>query len=128
LGIERQRDICSNVIVFGSTSPHMSRTETRLARVRRHQQGQWRKAEEIYGAILEAAPDHLGALCGLGAIRGQQGKVEDAIQLYRRAASAAPRFADAQMKLGVILGALNHPNDALPRGAGHPPEPHRRAQ
>jgi tetratricopeptide (TPR) repeat protein len=78
-----------------------------------HQQGQWRKAEEIYGVILEAAPDHLGALCGLGAIRRQQGRLDDAIQLYRRAAGTAPRSADTQMKLGVIFAALNHPNDAI---------------
>jgi tetratricopeptide (TPR) repeat protein len=78
-----------------------------------HQQRQWREAEEIYGIILEAEPDHLGALCGLGAIRRRQGKLDDAILLYRRAAGAAPGSADAQMKLGTLFAALNHPEEAV---------------
>jgi tetratricopeptide (TPR) repeat protein len=78
-----------------------------------HQQRQWPEAEQIYGIILEREPDHLGALCGLGAIRRQQGKVDDAILLYRRAAMAAPQSADAQMSLGIIFAALNHHSEAV---------------
>jgi tetratricopeptide (TPR) repeat protein len=76
------------------------------------QQRYWREAAQIYGIILEREPDHLGALCGLGAIRRQQGKVDDALLLYRRAAIAAPHSADAQMSLGIIFAALNHHSEA----------------
>jgi tetratricopeptide (TPR) repeat protein len=77
------------------------------------QQRQWPEAEQVYGIILEREPNHLGALCGLGAIRRQQGNVDDAILLYRRAAIAAPHSADAQMSLGIIFAALNHHSEAV---------------
>jgi len=55
--------------------------------------GELAEAEAAYGQALTAAPDHVGALAGLGVLLVERGKAEQAVELLERAREIAPEFA-----------------------------------
>lgn len=68
-----------------------------------HQAGNLPRAEAIYRQILQAAPDHPGALHFLGLIARQMGKNEIAIELIGKALAFKPDYAEAHSNLGNAL-------------------------
>ena len=79
-----------------------------------HRQGRLREAEELYRAILKAAPGRADALHYLGVVRAQQGRLNEAIHLIRRSVEKEPGSAEAHNDLGVALEAAKRPGDAIP--------------
>ena len=66
-------------------------------------QGMLDAADELYGRVLEAFPDHVDALHFLGVSRHQRGRADEALALVRRALALAPEHADARNNLGNML-------------------------
>jgi predicted TPR repeat methyltransferase len=64
---------------------------------------QYAAAAEIYGSILEAAPDHAGALHFSGVLAHQQGQSEEAVALIERSLELEPDRADWHSNLGIVL-------------------------
>jgi tetratricopeptide (TPR) repeat protein len=69
-------------------------------------------AEKEYGAALEAKPDLLEALLGLGKLKRIRLACEEAIQLYDKAESIRPTF-DAAYGLGVCHSYLQNDERAV---------------
>ena len=63
---------------------------------------QWAAAAEIYESILEADPDHAGALHFSGVLAHQQGR-DDAVALIARSVELEPDRADWHSNLGIVL-------------------------
>jgi tetratricopeptide (TPR) repeat protein len=80
-----------------------------------HRQGRLPEALAFYRCTLSRAPDHLGALCGIGIIKGLQGQIDDGLAELRRAARVARRSAHAQANLGLILDSFGRREDAIDR-------------
>jgi len=78
-----------------------------------HRQGRLAEAEQLYGAILEAAPEHFGALYCVATLRARAGRLTEALPLFRRAVDADARSVDAHLNLGGVLVALNRPAEAI---------------
>lgn len=66
-------------------------------------QGMLDAADELYGRVLEAFPDHVDALHFLGVSRYQRERPDEALALVRRALALAPEHADARNNLGNML-------------------------
>ncbi len=71
--------------------------------VRRHEAGHPGEAVAIYRRILEASPDHHGALHYLGVAARQAGRNDEAVRLMRRAIEIKPDYTPAHNNLGVAL-------------------------
>jgi predicted TPR repeat methyltransferase len=67
------------------------------------QQGMLDAAEELYGRVLQAFPEHADALHFLGVSRHQRGRVDEALALLRRVLAVAPDHTDARNNLGNML-------------------------
>ena len=81
--------------------------------IEQHQAGRLGMAEEIYGHVLEAFPDHPDALHFHGVLLHQIGKSDEAIREMRRAAELQPEHADFQINLGNVLLSLGQLDEAL---------------
>ncbi|GAA4349802.1 tetratricopeptide repeat protein [Variovorax defluvii] len=68
-----------------------------------HRDGRPAEAEPIYRVVLQARPEHVGALGALGVARHQQGDSEDALQWLRRALAVAPGEPGTWNNLGNVL-------------------------
>lgn len=77
-----------------------------------HQQGRLSDAEAIYRCLLEAVPEHPGALHFLGVLRHQLGHDEEGLSLLRRALQVDPSYADAHCNLGNVLKHLGRFEEA----------------
>jgi tetratricopeptide (TPR) repeat protein len=75
-----------------------------------HRQGRLAEAEHLYGAILEAAPEHFGALYCLATLCARAGRLTEALPLFRRAIDADARSVDAHLN----LGGYSSPSIVLP--------------
>ncbi|HEY7208417.1 MAG TPA: tetratricopeptide repeat protein [Gaiellaceae bacterium] len=64
---------------------------------------QWAAASEIYGSILEVAPDHAGALHFSGVLAHQQERGDEAVALIERSLELEPDRADWHSNLGIVL-------------------------
>jgi predicted TPR repeat methyltransferase len=64
---------------------------------------QWAAAAEIYGGILEVAPDHADALHFSGVLAHQQARGEQAVALIKRSLELEPDRADWYSNLGIVL-------------------------
>jgi predicted TPR repeat methyltransferase len=64
---------------------------------------QWAAAAEIYRSILEAAPDHAGALHFSGVLAHQQGRGDEAVALIERSLELEPDRPDWHSNLGIVL-------------------------
>jgi tetratricopeptide (TPR) repeat protein len=78
-----------------------------------HRTGRLPEAEKFYRAILQADPNHFGALLHFGIMASQNGRAQDAEQLLRRALVQTPNSAEAHNALGVTLAMLGRREDAL---------------
>jgi tetratricopeptide (TPR) repeat protein len=92
------------------TPARLDRTVRDAAR-RRHG-GDLAGAEAGYRRVLAAAPDHPGALHGLGVLALQVGRADLAIGLIGRAARLAPGDGGMHRDLGLALRARDHLEDA----------------
>jgi tetratricopeptide (TPR) repeat protein len=50
----------------------------------------WLAAEQAFGEVLDASPDHAGALYGAALVQAEQGRWQEARQLIARASAAEP--------------------------------------
>ena len=64
---------------------------------------QWAAAAEIYRSILEAAPDHAGALHFSGVLAHQQERGDEAVGLIERSLELEPDQPDWHSNLGIVL-------------------------
>jgi predicted O-linked N-acetylglucosamine transferase (SPINDLY family) len=78
-----------------------------------HQAGRLAEAEAIYRQVLEAVPDHAGALNLLGLLAGQTGHTEQALGLIGRAIAIAPGVAEYHGNLGELHRRSGRPDDAI---------------
>ncbi len=60
-------------------------------------------AEDIYGTILEVAPDHADALHFSGVLAHQRGRSDEAVALIERSLQLDPARADWHSNLGIVL-------------------------
>lgn len=67
------------------------------------QSEQWAAAADIYGRILEVAPDHAGALHFSGVLAHQQARGDQAVALIERSLQLEPGRADWHSNLGIVL-------------------------
>jgi len=85
-------------------SNHTAKLEAKFRHaVDLHQQGKRQQASKLYRAVLNARPDHSGALHYLGLLCYQQGDSETAMRLMRNAIKRQPDYFDAIMSLGNVL-------------------------
>jgi tetratricopeptide (TPR) repeat protein len=75
--------------------------------------GNLRGAEQLYGEVVRADPQHAGALHMLGLVAYQSGRYEPAIGYLRRAVSARPDLAEAHGDLGAVLTAKGMLEEAI---------------
>jgi hypothetical protein len=68
-----------------------------------HGQNRLAEAERAYRKALEADPDYIDALNGLGAIQACRGELEQALVLFERVAKLAPAAAQSHNNLGYAL-------------------------
>ena len=78
-----------------------------------HRAGRIREAEAICGRILEAVPEHAGALHLSGVMAAQAREYEKAAGLLERAAAVAPTDPLIQSSLGNALVALGRLDEAV---------------
>jgi predicted TPR repeat methyltransferase len=64
---------------------------------------QWAAAADLYGSILEVAPDHADALHFSGVLAHQQGRSDQAVELIERSLELEPERADWHSNLGIVL-------------------------
>lgn len=81
--------------------------------VRHHNAGRLQKAEQGYKHILQAAPDHPGALHMLGVLVHQAGNQKAAIALIGKSLMHNPRNAEAYTNLGIVLELDGKIEDAI---------------
>jgi len=83
--------------------------------VEAHRKGNLPEASRLYVAVLKIAPEHFGALDGLGLARAQQGKREDAVGYLSRAAQLRPGAVVTLANLGNALLELGRFEEAAAR-------------
>jgi predicted TPR repeat methyltransferase len=64
---------------------------------------QWAAAADIYRTVLDAAPNHPGALHFSGVLAHQRGHPEEAVALIERSLELEPERADWHSNLGIVL-------------------------
>ena len=74
--------------------------------------GRMEEASEQYERVLEADPDHTGAIDRLAMVRYEQGRLEEALELYRRHIGIEPGSANAHANLGVVLYRMGRSEEA----------------
>jgi tetratricopeptide (TPR) repeat protein len=78
-----------------------------------HRQGDLAGAEELYLAILKAAPQQFDALHLLGVLHAQTGRLARAAELLASAIGVRPDAAAAQFNLGSTLRRMGRAAEAL---------------
>jgi Flp pilus assembly protein TadD len=68
-----------------------------------HAQDELDQAEQLYCAILQSDPNHIGALHNLGILRLQRGQYDDTIALVQKVVRLKPGLPLAHNTLGVAL-------------------------
>jgi tetratricopeptide (TPR) repeat protein len=102
-----------------------SAAEFAVAGERAHAQKRLEDAEELFQAAIVREPKHVGALLGLGRMRGEANDWPKAAAYYQRAVNSAPKdgtariaLGDAYVKLGKIKDARREYKKA--KQLGHP--------
>jgi predicted TPR repeat methyltransferase len=70
-------------------------------------------AGDIYKTVLEAAPDHAGALHFSGVLAHQQARADEAVTLIERSLELEPDRADWHSNLGIVLQDRLRLDDAI---------------
>ena len=91
----------------------MNVPETLQHALTHHQAGRLTEAEQLYRAVLAAAPDHFDALHLLGLVETRRGHFVEAERLLARARSVNPRSAEACSNHVHALMALGRVEEAL---------------
>ncbi|WHQ68568.1 tetratricopeptide repeat protein [Methylorubrum extorquens] len=81
--------------------------------MRAHQAGDVSVAEALYVRILEAVPDHAGALHLYGVLNYQTNRPREAVRLIRRAIELDPEEPSAHINLGNIFFDLDRSDLAV---------------
>ena len=74
--------------------------------------GNPRTAVDILEPVVDARPDHVGALSLLGVAELERNRFEEALSAFDRASASRPDFADAKIGRGQALLALERFEDA----------------
>jgi tetratricopeptide (TPR) repeat protein len=69
-------------------------------------------AEEQFNRVLRRAPQHAGALTGMGRIRFQQKEYAEAATWLQRAVASNPRLREAHYYLGLADARLGRKDDS----------------
>ena len=77
-----------------------------------HRRGEFDGAETIYGTILQAVPDCVDALQGLGILLHQTERSEAGVRLIERAITLEPHQAGLHSNLGNVFLQRDRPRDA----------------
>jgi tetratricopeptide (TPR) repeat protein len=77
-------------------------------------QGDYRRAEDGFRAILDKNPKHLPALGNLGVVYSQTRRYERAIEIYHKALALAPGNAQLELNLGIAYVKQDRCREALP--------------
>jgi Tfp pilus assembly protein PilF len=77
-----------------------------------HRAGQLAEAQALYEQVLEADPDHAGAIHAIGLLTHQGGDSAGALRLLSRSIELEPGNADFHNNLGVVLKQLSRYEDA----------------
>ncbi len=78
--------------------------------MRLHEKGRLDQAEKRYAKILQANPEHAGALHLMGVLAQQADRPDDAKRLILQSIDLDPHFTDAYFNLGLVETSLG--NDA----------------
>jgi tetratricopeptide (TPR) repeat protein len=87
--------------------------ETMDCAARYHEDGNIRKAEQLYRQVLQSNPNDLTALHALGIIAHQMGNHHEAVELLTRAIAGDPLRAQFHNTLGLVFEALGDIEQAL---------------
>jgi len=74
--------------------------------------GDLRAAAKQFGRVLSRAPQHAGALTGMGRVRFQEKNYEEAASLLTKAVTSNPRLREAHYYLGLTDGRLGRKDDS----------------
>lgn len=77
------------------------------------QQDRYDEAEELYRALVAAAPGEPSRHFALGSFLGSRGKLVEARASFERAVKLYPSYVDAYLRLGVVSRMLGEPQDAI---------------
>lgn len=75
--------------------------------------GDFAKAERLYGAVLQYRPDSFDALHGLGLIHCRRGRLDTALVMFQTALKCDDSRAEGFSSLGLIFHLLHRFDDAL---------------
>jgi tetratricopeptide (TPR) repeat protein len=81
--------------------------------VRACEQGELGKAERLFTAVLQSAPDNFDALHGLGQVNYQRGRFDAALALIQAALKVDLSRADGFASLGLVFHSLKQLERAL---------------
>jgi Flp pilus assembly protein TadD/2-polyprenyl-3-methyl-5-hydroxy-6-metoxy-1,4-benzoquinol methylase len=90
----------------------MRPSDTFMAAVRHHQQGEFAEADRLYRKVLAAEPQNVHALHLRGALAHAAGRNEDAIKLIGRAIALDGQVPDFHYNIGLALWALDRREEA----------------
>ena len=77
-----------------------------------HRRGDAVRAEALCQEVLNANPEHLGALRFLAVLSSRRGDLKQAVALFRRAVSCAPNDAEVHVHLGHVLSDAGRETEA----------------
>ncbi|WP_371425223.1 tetratricopeptide repeat protein [Tardiphaga sp.] len=80
--------------------------------VRHHRDNDSRRSKTCFDRLLLNDPDHVNALCNLGALERADGNNDRALALTQRAVELAPELIDARLALADALVAASRIEDA----------------
>jgi tetratricopeptide (TPR) repeat protein len=86
--------------------PHHADAHDLLARIS-VDRGDAERARDEWGMALRLAPQHAGALCGIGFLSFAEGRLEEAADYLARVAAAAPSDAGAAAALARVRDVLS---------------------
>lgn len=78
-----------------------------------HHAGRTAEAEQLYGLVLSARPDHFDALQMLGVIKMQRGELATALRMVSAAMQLRPKSPQVLLNLGLVLNAMDRHEEAL---------------
>lgn len=81
--------------------------------LRHYHEGRWPQAQQLFQAVLAAAPGHLPSLHLLGLIALQTGQASAAADCFRRAVAVNPDNPELHSLLGSALHALGRLDEAV---------------